>query len=355
MKKALIIIVVSLIVILVMAGVGGYVIYQNSPQKVYVELSQAIRGEDGEILSQIVDCDSLQQNVLDGAAGEDFQCDELDLSDPLNAGEGAEDGTQETQFDEEFLAANILEAYTNGYLIRRGDTYEVEIPTVTQNEDDPELDITFIISQVDGQWKITDIDFGFIEELIQAFAEVGESFNSVDQDSEIGFNEVVTANQVSYEVLEAVVVDSLLARDFLDEESTITARDGKAFVRVLMKVDYSQQEGFDGFSIDPTYRLVSDSDEDDFVDALSFFDENYENIDSTFDAVDQSLLDEEAASQTDSSSDENSFGISTVETLDYEYRIFEVDEGFELSDYRLVLERVFVNDDEESFRFTLDL
>jgi hypothetical protein len=341
--------IVILVVVLAALG-GGYWMYQNSPQKTYLELSQAIKNQDDEALAKLIDCDSLKQNVFDGEIADDINCDEFSASNPL----GGEDVTTEdaAQFDESTLANNIYEAYTNNYLIQRGDTYEVEVATLSENEDDPELDVTFIISEVDGSWKITDIDFGFLEEFITAFADIAEDISSVDEEFEASLGEDVSVNNTTYEVIEVNTTDTVEAENFGDDTETIQAMEGKTFVTALVKNDFTAIEDPTGFRSTPIYKLVNDSDSSDAIDSLDFGSEEYENLFRVFDNVPQEYLDIEAANQVEVEDGEFAY---TIDGIDYKYVLFEVDSGFNLSDYTLVGERTFAAEEESTFRFTIDL
>lgn len=193
-KKILIIggVVVLVLFLFSVIGVGAVGLsYLRSPQRAYLEFSNAYRAQDSERLSKLVDCDSLKKNYLDGVleeAGEGLDCDEF-----VSVGATNEEDLEAffDAVDDKALAKNIVDAYRNDYFNKKGGNYELEL-NITPPGEEQELEVTYVFGKVDGKWKIIDIDLGTFEEFIKEIVNIGNNFQDEFEDftlPETEFNE----------------------------------------------------------------------------------------------------------------------------------------------------------------------
>lgn len=290
---------------------------------------------------------------MDGKANarNEINCNDFNLGESLGSTVETENQTSDLQegTEDKYLVNNIIEAYTKDNFYKKGSTYRLEIPA---EDDTSEFNATiaYVFEKVGGDWKITDIDLGSIEDFINAFSDFSDSLNQVDRELTANLQETIEGNGKNYEIITVDEVTELNGTDFFDEPVNIQTPEGKKIIRILTKREETNKEYF-GFA---EYSLQK-REKPETLGFLTSLDEGYEDISNLQNNIPQEYKTLEEASQTIDPDSEFDFPMQTVF---YEYYFFEVDAESQISDYQLLIEEKFVPDNEQgysSFRVTIDL
>jgi hypothetical protein len=264
-RNFILIILVAIFLLLIIVSASFAYAVNTSPQMAYLQFSQAIEDRDTQALADMYDCEAIKKNYLNGVGQEEPNCDDL----------GNQPDEFFDSFDNKYLADSIFDAYNNGYFERKGDTYVLS----TQYEEGSLFDseINYIFSKTGNGWKITDIDFGVLEEFMT---------NISDDDSITDWEESATQSLENAENITVLVGESkqvgsstvelqydfvteTQSRELLDDIYTLAPLEGGQLLRLVLRNEYDLANFDTAYSI-TNAKLVSKSNESEVIELLDF-------------------------------------------------------------------------------------